>query len=218
MPYEKYKFELKPLPYAYNALEPYIDEETVRIHHDKHLKAYVDNLNGILEKYEIYWNWPLKKLLKYNCFLPLSIQKSVRNNAGGIYNHNFYFDIMKENLNDSFNMPKGKLLDDIIKTFDSFENFKQEFKTVGLNTFGSGYAWLVKDLFSNLKIVSTANQDVPFLYGMRHILLVDVWEHAYYLRYQNRRGDYIDNWFNIIDWEKCENIYVSFDKKNNQAI
>ena len=205
MSYTNYKFELKPLPYSFGALEPYIDAETVRIHHDKHLKTYVDNLNKALEEHKEFLDWPLEKLLKYNCFLPADIQTVVKNNAGGVYNHNFYFDIMTDKKTE----PKGNLLDAIIKTFGSFDAFKDEFKSAGLKTFGSGYAWLVKDIFSNLKIVSTSNQDVPFLFGMNPILLVDVWEHAYYLKYQNRRGDYLENWFNLIDWDKCEGIYNS---------
>ena len=206
MPFTNYKFELKPLPYDYNALEPYIDAETVEIHHNKHLKTYVDNLNKALEPHPNLWSWPLEKLIRHSYFLPFGLQKEVRNNAGGVYNHNFYFDIMTA---DSTKQPIGELKTAIIKSFKNFENFKEELKMSGLNRFGSGYAWLVKDPLKNLRIFSTPNQDTPLILGFKPILLVDVWEHAYYLKYKNMRGSYLDNWFNLIDWEKCERNFIT---------
>lgn len=204
MSYTNYKFNLKPLPYDYSALEPYIDEETVKLHHNKHLKTYVDNLNKALENYKELWDWPLEKLIKYSHFLPICIQTDVRNNAGGVYNHNFYFDIMTPN---STGEPIGNLKKEILKTFGSFDNFKLQLKNCALKRFGSGYAWLVKNAFGKLNIISTANQEAPLLLGIAPILFVDVWEHAYYLKYKNRRDKYVDNWFNLIDWEKCEKKY-----------
>lgn len=201
MPYDSYKFELKPLPYSYDALEPYIDAQTVEIHHNKHLKTYVDNLNKALENHPNLWNWPLEKLIIYNFFLPFNIQTAVRHNAGGVYNHNFYFDIMTPSAEKK---TIGSLKNAIDKEFNSFDMFKERLKKAGLERFGSGYAWLIKDSFNKLKIISTPNQDVPLILGSIPILLVDVWEHAYYLKYQNRRGDYLENWFNLINWEKCE--------------
>lgn len=206
MPYTNYRFELKPLPYDYDALEPYIDTETVQIHHNKHLKTYVDNLNVTLKQHPKLWNWPLEKLIKYSRFLPFGIQTAVRNNAGGVYNHNFYFDIMTPN---STKEPVGELKKAIIKTFGSFENFKEALKKSGLDRFGSGYAWLVSDQFKKLRILSTPNQDTPLILGFRPILLVDVWEHAYYLKYKNMRGNYLDNWFNLINWGKCEKNFTT---------
>lgn len=202
---EHYKFILKPLEYDYDALEPYIDKETVEIHHNKHLKTYVDNLNKALSKCNAFHMWSLEKLIVENCKLPKNIQTAVRNNAGGVYNHNFYFDIMTNN---STKKPVGILASEIKKQFLSFENFKEKFKQTALNQFGSGWGFLVSDRCGMLKIISTPNQDTPLTMNLCPILLVDVWEHAYYLKYQNRRADYLDNWFNIIDWEKANLNYI----------
>ena len=150
MPYDSYKFELKPLPYSYDALEPYIDAQTVEIHHNKHLKTYVDNLNKALEDHPNLWNWPLEKLIKYSFFLPFNIQTAVRHNAGGVYNHNFYFDIMTPSTEKE---PIGSLKTAIDKEFNSFDMFKERLKKAGLDRFGSGYAWLIKDSFNKLKII-----------------------------------------------------------------
>ncbi|MDF2865397.1 MAG: superoxide dismutase [Clostridia bacterium] len=200
---DKYPFELMPLQYQYNALEPYIDTTTVRIHHDKHLKKYVDNLNEILKQNPTYQSWSLEKLILHNSSLPTNIQVGVKNNAGGVYNHNFYFDIMKPPLEQ--NIPIGNLKEAIIKSFGSLENFYKVFKDAAVKVFGSGYAWLVVDSTKELKIVTSPNQDVPI--NVFHILLIDVWEHAYYLKYKNKRDEYITNWSNLIDWEKAEKNY-----------
>ncbi|HHX80959.1 MAG TPA: superoxide dismutase [Acholeplasmataceae bacterium] len=199
-----YPFELKPLPYAYDALEPFIDKETMHLHHDKHHQAYVNNLNKALENYPELHNKTLLELLQNLKKLPEEIQTAVRNNGGGVFNHNLFFDGMTP---DSSKMPVGNLAKAIDRAFGSFENFKETFKKAALGRFGSGWAWLVSDENGDVKIVSTANQDVPLNLTVNPILEIDVWEHAYYLKYQNRRAEYIDNWFNVIDWNKAEYIY-----------
>lgn len=201
---DKYPFELINLPYPYNALEPYIDAATVKLHHDKHLGKYVDNLNDILSKYPVYQTWSLDKLILHNSELPINIQTGVKNNAGGVYNHNLYFNIMKPACEQN-NLPIGKLKEAIIKSFNSLENFYSLFKDAALKVFGSGYAWLIVDSNKELKIVTSANQDVPI--NVFHVLLIDVWEHAYYLKYKNKRDEYITNWNNLIDWDKAEKNY-----------
>lgn len=198
------KFELPPLKYDYNALEPYIDERTMMIHHDKHHRAYVDNLNKALEKYPKYYNFTLEELIKSLDSLPKEIQEPVKNNAGGDYNHTFFWEIMTP---EKDMKPNGELLKAIEKEFSSLDNFKKEFGNAALNRFGSGWAWLVKDSNGNLKIISTANQDTPIALDLKPILALDVWEHAYYLKYQNRRGEYIENWWNVVNWNKAEELY-----------
>lgn len=195
-----YPFELPPLPYAYDALEPYIDAETMHLHHDRHLQAYVDNLNAALKDYPLYHSWSLEQLLRNLDLLPASIRTAVENNAGGIYNHVLYFNMMGK----GNSRPSGAMLRAIEKTFGSYERFQQELKQAGLDRFGSGWAWLALNPAGELKILSTPNQGTLLQTGLRPVVLVDVWEHAYYLKYQNRRGDYIDNWFHVLDWEKAE--------------
>lgn len=201
---ETYPFKLKPLPYDYDALEPYIDRETMHFHHDKHHQTYVDNLNKTLENYPELHKKTLVELLQNLEVLPEEIQTTVRNNGGGVLNHNLYFDGMTPA---STKAPEGKLAEAINQAFGSFENFKETFKKAALGRFGSGWVWLVSDENGNLKIISTPNQDVPMNLKVNPILEIDVWEHAYYLKYQNRRAEYIDNWFNVIDWKKAEEIY-----------
>lgn len=194
----KYPFELPPLPYAYEALEPYIDRDTMHYHHDKHMKTYVDNLNKALENYPEYRDWTLTDLLSKLNELPDGLRESVRNNGGGVYNHALYFDMMA---------PSGQHMPDrIYSTFGSAEDFKNAMKSKALSQFGSGFAWLVKDDLGELKIISLPNQDNPLTLGLTPILPLDVWEHAYYLRYQNLRGDYIDAWFNVINWDAVEGL------------
>lgn len=202
-----YKFILPKLPYKYSALEPYIDEETMYIHHDKHFKKYIDELNNSVSKYKKLYNWSLERFLKNLCLLPKDIQLSVKHNAGGVYNHNFYFKIMTPN---STGKPVGLLRERIIKTYCSLDDFKSELKNKALNQFGSGYAWLVCNNCGKLKIISTANQDCPISMNLKPILTVDIWEHAYYLKYKNRRDEYLDNWFNVINWELAEQIYKNY--------
>lgn len=198
-----YPFVLRPLPYPTNALEPFIDEETMYLHHSKHQQKYVDNLNKTLEPYPQYHKWTLEKLVRDYKSLPSKIQEDVKNNAGGVFNHNLYFYFMGINSN----KPNGMLLNAIDKQFGSFENFKAEFKEKALSVFGSGYTWLVTNRAGKLTIENTPNQDTVLPQGLYPILGVDVWEHAYYLKYQNRRNEYVDAWFDVIDWSKVQESY-----------
>lgn len=202
------QFELKPLPYAYDALEPYIDKETMMLHHDKHEKAYLDNLNKAISKYPELYKMGIEGMLKDLNSIPEDIRETVKNNAGGVYNHEFFWSIMSPEKNQT---PSGDLLKAINNDFQSFDNFKAKFKEAALGRFGSGWAFLVKDKDGKLSIISTANQDSPISQGLTPIISIDVWEHAYYLKYQNRRGDYIDNWWNVVNWKQAENNYL--DKK-----
>ena len=189
---QHYPFTLPDLPYPYNALEPYIDEDTMYFHHDKHFKSYIDGLNKALEPYPQYHTWTLEELLSRLSRLPRELQTSVRNQGGGVYNHDLYFDSLTPN---SQNTPAF-----IIDIFGSEENWKNQMKTKSMNQFGSGFGWLVMDLKGMLQIISLPNQDNPLSIGLYPLLPLDVWEHAYYLQYQNLRGDYIDQWFHIINW------------------
>ena len=188
-----YPFEVPALPYAYDALEPYIDKETMHFHHDKHLKAYVDNLNKALEGHSEYHSWTLERLLTDLDQLPEEIRTAVRNNAGGVYNHDLYFELMSPE--------KQEIPAAIAEAFGGEENFKKQMKAAALGQFGSGFAWLAADKTGALKIFALPNQDNPLSQGLRPVLGLDVWEHAYYLKYQNLRGDYIDNWFHVINWK-----------------
>lgn len=203
---EHYPFTLLPLPYAYNALEPYIDTWTMHLHHDQHLKAYVENLNKALEKYPQFHDWPLQKLLLNKDQLPAEIRTAVINNGGGVYNHDMYFGLMTPRARKA---PSGALLDGINRAFGSFDEFKAKLKAAGLERFGSGWAWLAVNKDGQLVIVSTANQDTVLPLSLCPVLLVDVWEHAYYLKYQNRRAMYIDNWFHVINWTAVEKRYAA---------
>lgn len=198
-----YPFELIPLPYSYNALEPHIDAQTVEIHHNRHLKTYVDNLNAALKPYPQYQNMSLEQLLLNVDKLPSQISTAVKNNAGGVYNHNMYF----YTLGSAGSQPHGNVLNAINRDFGSYNNFKKEIKQSGLDRFGSGWAWLVLNPNGKLQIISTPNQDTPLPANMCPVLLVDVWEHAYYLKYKNLRADYLDNWFPIINWNMVEKYY-----------
>ncbi len=212
---DKYPFRLIALPYQYNALEPYIDTETVKTHHGKHLKKYVDNLNEIISGYPAYQTWSLERLILSYSSLPKDIQTGVKNNAGGVYNHNLYFYLMRPGLEQ--NIPIGRLKNEIIKEFESLENFYKLFKEAALGVFGSGYAWLIVDKEKQLQIVTTPNQDVPL--NVFHVLLIDVWEHAYYLKYKNRRDEYINNWFNVVDWNKADKKYnIAIDYLNTSKV
>lgn len=197
-------FTLPKLPYAYDALEPYIDAQTMTIHHQKHHKTYVDKLNEAINKYPELKTKSLEELLTNLDSLPEDIRMTVRNNGGGHYNHSFFWTIMGKGKGSE---PKGKLKADIDKTFGSFSNFKGVFKEAALNQFGSGWAWLIKDKDGALKVISTPNQDNPIMQGIQPILGIDVWEHAYYLKYQNNRGGYIDAWWNVVNWSEVEKNY-----------
>ncbi len=206
----KYKFELPPIPYPYDALIPFIDSETVHFHYDKHFGTYIDNLNKALEKCPMAQNRTLLELVKNYCKLPFEFQTPVRNNAGGVYNHYLYFKIMTPG---GSKTPIGTLNQKINNIFGSYENFKEEFKKIALGTFGSGYAELTTDTNGNLKVLSIPNQDTPVPMGKYPVLLIDVWEHAYYLQYQNRRNEYTDNWFNLINWDIVEKNYLKIIQK-----
>ncbi|MCL2397243.1 MAG: superoxide dismutase [Defluviitaleaceae bacterium] len=201
-----YKFTLQPLPYAPDALEPFIDTKTVEIHHGKHLQTYVDNLNKALEGHPDYHNWPLEKLLYSLDQLPQELQIPVRNNGGGVYNHNLYFSTMAPG---GRPLPNGPLKDAINSTWGSLDNLKAQLKAAGLSVFGSGWAWIVADSLGQLSIFKTANQDTQIPANLTAVLIMDVWEHAYYLKVQNRRADYIDNWFNVVNWEQAA---ANYDK------
>jgi superoxide dismutase, Fe-Mn family len=203
----KYKFEIQPLPYAYDALEPYIDAKTVQIHHDRHVQTYVDNLNNALEKHPEFQSWSLEKLLYNLDKLPEAIKAPVRNSGGGVYNHNLYFDTMTANAKP---LSEGALLTAISKEFGSVEAFKAELKAAALTVFGSGWAWLVASKDGSVKIIKTPNQDNQIGENLCAVLNLDVWEHSYYLKYENKRAEYIENWFNVINWTKAEENYSKF--------
>jgi len=195
--------ELKPLPYAYDALEPYIDKETMMLHHDKHYKAYLDKFNTAIKDYPDLYASSLYDLLTCLDCLPSEVAKTIKNNGGGVYNHEFFFDIMTPNQT----KVGGNLEKSISRDFGSFNNFKDAFKKASLSVFGSGWAWLVSDESGNLSIVTTPNQDNPITLNLKPVIGLDVWEHAYYLSYRNDRSAYIDKWFNIINWDKAEENY-----------
>jgi superoxide dismutase, Fe-Mn family len=195
--------ELPPLPYAYNALEPHIDEQTMQIHHDRHHATYVNNLNAALEGHADLQNKPLEELLASLDSVPEKIRTAVRNNGGGHANHTLFWEIMSPN---GGGQPTGALADAINSTFGSFENFKAEFTKAATGRFGSGWAWLVVDN-GKLAITSTPNQDNPIMEGKTPILGLDVWEHAYYLKYQNKRPDYIAAFWNVVNWAEVNKRY-----------
>jgi superoxide dismutase, Fe-Mn family len=188
-------YAVPDLPYDYDALEPHIDEQTMRVHHDKHHQAYVDKANGALEGTE-WADQEVDEVLRNLASLPDDIRTAVRNNAGGHSNHTFFWQIMSPN---GGGEPEGNLQSAINDAFGDFGSFQEALKTAGVNRFGSGWAWLVHD-GSGLAVVSTANQDSPISDDQTPLLGVDVWEHAYYLKYQNRRPDYIDAWWNVVNW------------------
>jgi superoxide dismutase, Fe-Mn family len=189
--------EVPPLPYDYNALEPHIDEQTMRIHHDKHHGAYVTNLNAALEKHPDLQQKSIHDLLEGINSVPEDIRTAVRNNGGGHANHTMFWEIMGPGKGGA---PGGALADAIKASFGDFETFKKQFADAAVKRFGSGWAWLI-DVGGKLVIESTANQDSPIMEGKKPVLGLDVWEHAYYLKYQNRRPDYISAWWNTVNWD-----------------
>lgn len=207
------KFTLPALPYAYDALEPFIDKQTMEIHHTKHHQAYVDKLNAELEKAD-------PKLLKAPYTLEAifevsaAVQPALKNNAGGHYNHSLFWQLMKPNPQKAENKPSEKLAAAIMRDFGSHESFKKEFTEKSTKLFGSGWCWLISQK-GKLKIVTTANQDNPLMSVTNEadrgkpVLALDVWEHAYYLKYQNLRADYINNWWNIVNWDKANELFVA---------
>ncbi|HEX2017205.1 MAG TPA: superoxide dismutase [Solirubrobacteraceae bacterium] len=190
-------YEVPPLPYAADALEPHIDAQTMNVHHDKHHQAYVDKVNAALEGTDLA-DKPIEEVLRSLDSVPEDKRKAVRNNGGGHYNHSLFWEWMSP---DGGGQPEGELAEAIDSTFGSFDEFKTRFKEAGVNQFGSGWSWLVLD-GGQLAVTSTPNQDNPISDGKVALLGVDVWEHAYYLKYQNKRPDYIDAWWNTVDWSK----------------
>jgi Fe-Mn family superoxide dismutase len=199
-------FTLPPLPYDYNALEPHIDEQTMRIHHDKHHAAYVNNLNAALEPHAALQSKSLEELIGNIDALPEAIRTPVRNNGGGHWNHTFFWEIMAPG---GAKQPSGKLAAAIDKLSGSFAAFKEAFNKAGVGRFGSGWAWLVADKSGAVTIESTPNQDNPLMSGRKAILGCDVWEHAYYLKYQNRRPDYLAAWWNTVNWNEVAKRFES---------
>lgn len=202
-------FELPALPYAYDALEPVIDADTMRFHHDKHHATYVANLNKALEAHPELFERSVEFLIAHLNHLPEDIKGAVRNNGGGTYNHTLFWEMMAPEGQTAF---AGPVADKLKETFGSYEEFKKQFAAAAAGRFGSGWAWLVAD-GDKLEILSTANQDNPLTEGKRPLLCLDVWEHAYYLKYQNRRVDYINEWFRIINWDFVNEQY----KKSQEA-
>jgi Fe-Mn family superoxide dismutase len=188
---------LPPLPYDYNALEPHIDEQTMRIHHDKHHAAYVNNLNAALEKHPELQGKSVEDLVKGISTVPEDIRTAVRNNGGGHINHTMFWEIMGPGKGGA---PTGPIGEAITSAFGDFEKFKTQLNDAGVKRFGSGWAWLL-DVGGKLVIESSANQDSPLMEGKKPILGVDVWEHAYYLKYQNRRPDYLAAWWSVVNWD-----------------
>ena len=191
-------YELPPLPYPSDALEPHIDAKTMEIHHDKHHQAYITNANNALKDYPQLAAKPVEELIADLSAVPEAVRTAVRNNAGGHANHSFFWLILGPNAGGS---PKGKLADAITSTFGSFDQFKEKFQAAGAARFGSGWAWLVINQAGDLEIISTPNQDNPIMDGLEPVFGVDVWEHAYYLKYQNRRPDYLKAVWNVINWD-----------------
>jgi superoxide dismutase, Fe-Mn family len=193
-------FTLPPLPYPSDALEPHIDKQTMEIHHGKHHNAYVTNLNKALESAPDLANKSIEELLANNlAAVPENIKTAVRNNGGGHANHSFFWPILAGNAGGA---PIGNVKSAIESTFGSFDTFKEKFNTAAASRFGSGWAWLVKDASGKFDVYSTANQDSPLMEGKTPILGLDVWEHAYYLKYQNRRPDYVAAWWNVVNWNE----------------
>ena len=203
---EHYPFVNPSLPYAYDALEPYIDTRTMHLHHDRHLQTYVNNLNNTLKDYPELHNWSLEQLINNTGRLPEAIRQTVINNGGGVYNHIFYFNGMSDLETRS---QAGKLYYAIVQEFGSVEKFYDEFKKQALSVFGSGYAWLVVDQNGKLKFVTSANQDTPVVQKLCPVAAIDVWEHAYYLKHYNERAAYIDDWFNAANWAHAVELYMS---------
>lgn len=202
-------YELPKLPYAYNALEPHIDARTMEIHHTKHHQAYITNVNKALEGHSELAAKPVERLLREINTVPESIRQTVINNGGGHANHLLFWEIMGPGQGGE---PKGGLADAIRSAFGGFAQFKEQLTSAGMTRFGSGWAWLVIDGGGRLAVMSTPNQNSPLMEGHTPILGLDVWEHAYYLHYQNRRADYIAAWWNVVNWDKVAELYAAARK------
>jgi len=194
-------YEVPPLPYAFDALEPHIDAKTMEIHHDKHHTAYVNNANGALEKHPELASKSVEDLLRGINTVPEDVRTVLRNNAGGHSNHSIFWTIMGPG---GGGAPSGRLADAIASAFGSYDSFKEQLQKAAVGQFGSGWAWLLQDSGGKLLIKSYPNQDSPYMENMNPVLGVDVWEHAYYLKYQNKRADYVTAWFNTLNWKTIE--------------
>lgn len=203
---EHYPFVNTPLPYGYDALEPYIDEKTMHLHHDKHLQAYVDNLNAALKDRRALQEMSLEQLICIAGRLPENIGVPVSRNTGGVYNHRFYFDGMAPA---SDTGPGEALSAAIAVCFGGLDSFKSKFSAAAMSVFGSGYAWLAADKRGHLCIITTANQDTPLTCCLCPVMNIDVWEHAYYLKHYNQRAAYIEDWFRVVSWKTADDRYAS---------
>ncbi len=205
-------YELPKLPYSYDALEPFIDAKTMEIHHDKHHAGYVKKLNAAIEGHEELQDKPVEELIKNVESISEEIRNAVRNNGGGHLNHSFFWPLMKKDVK-----PEGEVVAAIEKEFGSFQEFEEAFKKAALGQFGSGWAWLVVNPANGnkLEITSTTNQDSPITKGLIPVLCVDIWEHAYYLKYQNKRDEYLDNFMKVINWEQANKHFL--DATQQQA-
>lgn len=197
--------ELPSLPYSYDALEPYIDAKTMEIHHTKHHQTYITKLNDALKDHGELAKKDVVTLLKDFAQVPDAIKTAVKNHGGGHANHSLFWAIMKKG---SRGEPGGKFAEALEQTFGGFVKFKEEFTKAAVSHFGSGWAWLVKNSAGDLKVISFPNQDSPLLHGMTPVMVLDVWEHAYYLKYQNRRPEYVEAWWNVVDWEVVEKNFI----------
>lgn len=206
-------FKLPNLAYPYDALEPYIDSATMEIHHTKHHQGYVDKLNDALKDSPELLNLPIEGILKDISKVPDGIKQAVINNGGGHANHSFFWNVMKPN---GGGLPTGELFDAIKATFGNFEEFKKQFTEKAMGVFGSGWAFLVMTPDKKLKLKRHSFQNSPYLQGNMPILGIDVWEHAYYLKYQNRRAEYIDAWWNVVNWEVVNALYLRSSKQERQ--
>jgi Fe-Mn family superoxide dismutase len=198
-------FKVLPLPYAYDALEPHIDAETMRFHHDKHYVAYTKNLNAAINQYPELKGKTIEELLSNLNQVPKKIRTTVQNNGGGYLNHTMFWQIMSPK---GGGKPTGEIASAIEDNFGSFAAFQEAFNQAGSSRFGSGWAWLVLDKKGKLQVISTANQDSPLMQGLQPIMGNDVWEHAYYLKYKNNRGEYLKNWWNVVNWEEINKRFL----------
>ncbi len=199
-------FENTPLPYAFDALEPYIDARTMEIHHDRHLQAYIDGLNRAIAPFPALQNCTAARLAVLNAPALRCIRPALCRNAGGVFNHRFYFAGMTPD--GSRRLPCGALQAAVLQTFGTQASFEDAFTKAALGVFGSGYVWLVRDVAGRPRIITTANQDTPMARGLRPLLCCDVWEHAYYLKHQNRRADYAADWLRVADWARANDIFT----------
>jgi len=208
MPYYSYPFEVMPLPYPVDALEPYIDAKTMQVHHDRLARAYVERLNAALAGYPQAQKLSLEQMLENPSLVPEDIRLQVLRMGGGVYNHNFFFRALRPGY--TKNSPIGSLRVEIDRAFGSYEAFKKEFSEEAAAVFGSGWMWLVKDGGGKLTLLETENQECPLTFGYSPVTVIDVWEHAYFLQYLNLRTDYIDNWYCIVNWLRADGLFGGY--------